>query len=56
MRRFAHFIDGATREPAADAWLPVMDPARGEAWAEVAAGDARDVDAAVTAASTAFPA
>ena len=33
-----------------------MDPARGEAWAEVAAGDARDVDEAVNAASAAFPA
>src|SRR5690554_3826221 len=56
MRRFAHFIDGEAREPAADAWLPVMDPARGEAWAEVAAGDARDVDDAVNAARAAFPA
>src|SRR5690606_318673 len=56
MRRFAHFIDGEDRQPAADAWLPVMDPARGEAWAEVAAGDARDVDDAVNAARAAFPA
>src|SRR5690554_606592 len=56
MRRFTHFIDGEAREPAADAWLPVMAPARGEAWAEVAAGDARDVDDAVNAARAAFPA
>src|SRR5690554_6686247 len=56
MRRFAHFIDGEVCEPAADAWLPVMDPARGEAWAEVAAGDARDIDDAVNAAQAAFPA
>ncbi|MGO1719904.1 MAG: aldehyde dehydrogenase [Luteimonas sp.] len=56
MRRFAHFVDGGTRDPETDAWLPVMDPARGEAWAEVAAGDARDVDDAVNAAQAAFPA
>ena len=34
----------------------MFDPARGEAWAEVAAGDARDVDDAVNAAQAAFPA
>ncbi|NLA67375.1 MAG: aldehyde dehydrogenase [Gammaproteobacteria bacterium] len=56
MRRFAHIIGGATRAPAADAWLPVMDPARGEAWAEVAAGGDRDVDEAVEAAAAAFQA
>ena len=56
MQRFAHFIDGGPREPASGAWLPVYDPARGEAWAEVAAGDARDVDDAVNAAQAAFPA
>src|SRR5690554_363448 len=56
MRRFAHFIDGDLRGPEADAWLAVMDPSRGEPWAEVAAGDARDVDDAVNAAQAAFPA
>jgi len=56
MRRFAHFIDGDSRQPRAGAWLPVMDPARGESWAEVAAGDARDVEDAVNAARAAFPA
>lgn len=56
MRRFAHFIDGGVREPAGGGWREVFDPARGEAWAEVAAGDARDVDDAVNAAQAAFPA
>ena len=56
MRRFAHFIDGSAREPAGGGWLQVFDPARGEPWAEVAAGDARDVDDAVNAAGAAFPA
>ena len=56
MRRFAHFIDGEVREPAGGSWLEVFDPSSGEAWAEVAAGDARDVDDAVNAAQAAFPA
>src|SRR5690606_94627 len=56
MRRFAHLIDGALRGSAAEAWLPVMEPARGAPWAEVAAGGAADVDAAVAAARAAFPA
>ncbi|MGY0559405.1 aldehyde dehydrogenase [Luteimonas sp. A277] len=55
MRRYAHFIDGETREPAGGSWLEVFDPALGEPWAEVAAGDARDVDDAVNAAQAAFP-
>src|SRR5690554_3015081 len=55
MQRFAHFINGEAREPASGSWLEVFDPARGEAWAEVAAGDARDVDDAVNAAQAAFP-
>lgn len=56
MQRFAHFIDGRPCDPASGNWLEVFDPARGEAWAEVAAGDARDVDDAVNAARAAFPA
>lgn len=56
MQRYAHFIDGEVREPAGGSWLEVFDPATGKAWAEVAAGDARDVDDAVNAAQAAFPA
>src|SRR5690625_867754 len=56
MKRFANFIGGKACEPASGAWLKVFDPARAEPWAEVAAGDARDVDDAVNAALAAFPA
>lgn len=56
MKRFANFIGGKACEPASGAWVKVFDPARAEPWAEVAAGDARDVDDAVNAALAAFPA
>ena len=56
MKRFANFIGGKACEPASGAWLKVFDPARAAPWAEVAAGDGRDVDDAVNAALAAFPA
>ncbi len=51
-----HWIDGAARAPGRNHWLPVHDPATGEVYAEVAAGDADDVDAAIRAAARAAPA
>ena len=54
--RLAHWIDGKPREPASGRWREVFDPARGTPFAEVADGDARDVEAAVAAAQAAFPA
>ncbi len=54
--RLAHWIDGKPRDAATGRWREVFDPARGEAFAEVADGDARDVDLAVAAARRAFPA
>ena len=54
--RLAHWIDGKPRDAASGRWREVFDPARGEAFAEVADGDARDVDLAVAAARRAFPA
>ena len=56
MRRDPHWIDGKPAEPANGQWLDVFDPATGEVAAQVADGDARDVDAAVAAAQAAFPA
>ena len=53
--RLAHWIDGKPTDPATGRWREVFDPARGDAFAEVADGDARDVDAAVAAAGRAFP-
>lgn len=56
MRRFGHVINGATRAAASGAWRQVFEPATAQAYAEVADGDTADVDAAVAAASAAFPA
>ena len=56
MQRDPHWIDGKPAEPANGQWLDVFDPATGEVAAQVADGDARDVDAAVAAAQAAFPA
>ena len=54
--RLTHWIDGEAREAAAGRWLEVFDPAMGKPFAEVARGDASDVDAAIAAARRAFPA
>lgn len=51
-----HWIDGQAREAASGRWLDVFDPATAQPFAQVAAGDARDVDAALSAAERAFPA
>src|SRR5262245_50125259 len=54
--RLTHWIDGEPREAASGRWLDVHDPATAQAYAQVAAGDARDVAAAIEAAQRAFPA
>lgn len=56
MQRLAHHIDGAAREPGGGRWLDVFEPAKGQAFAQVAAGDTEDVEAAVAAARRAFSA
>lgn len=53
--RLCHFIAGQSREPASGRWIEVIDPSNGRPFAEVARGDAADVDAAITAAEAAFP-
>ena len=55
IRQFPHWIDGKAREPAGGRWIEVFEPATGRAYAEVARGDAADVDAAVEAAMRAAP-
>lgn len=50
------YIDGAWVEPAGDARLAVIDPCTEAPFAEIALGDARDVERAVAAAKRAFPA
>ena len=47
MKRCSHFIDGRSQPPASASWLDVHDPSTGRPYAQVARGDAADVDAAV---------
>ena len=54
--RLTHWIDGEAREAASGRWRDVFDPATAKAFAQVADGDAQDVEAAVAAAEHAFPA
>lgn len=56
MQRLHHWIDGKAQPAANGRWLDVFDPATGQPFAQVADGDAADVDAAVDAAAAAFPA
>ena len=50
------YIDGRWQPQAGTEKLPVVNPASGELFAEVTAGDRRDLDNAVAAARHAFPA
>ncbi|MEJ3655566.1 5-carboxymethyl-2-hydroxymuconate semialdehyde dehydrogenase [Actinomycetes bacterium KLBMP 9759] len=49
-----HHIDGAPRDSASGATFEVLDPISNQPYATAAAGQAEDVDAAVTAAQRAF--
>ncbi|MGF7162413.1 aldehyde dehydrogenase (NAD+) [Rhodoligotrophos appendicifer] len=49
------YIDGAWVEPLSADRIPVIDPSTEEAFGEIAAGTAADVESAVAAASRAFP-
>jgi aldehyde dehydrogenase (NAD+) len=53
---FGHFIDGAWREPASGERFESREPATGQLLAQIAQGDAADIDAAVAAARAAQPA
>nr|WP_233745355.1 aldehyde dehydrogenase family protein [Halobacterium bonnevillei] len=53
--RYDLLIDGEHVEPSSGEYRETVDPATGEAFAEVAVADAADVDSAVAAASSAFP-
>lgn len=52
--RFLNLIDGQTYEANSGDWIESADPATGQTWAEVPAGDAADIDRAVEAARIAF--
>ena len=52
--RFVHFIDNEPVAPSSGAALPVVDPSTGAVFAQIARGDAADVDRAVRSARRAF--
>jgi acyl-CoA reductase-like NAD-dependent aldehyde dehydrogenase len=54
MNRYSMFIGGEFVASRCSKWLPVYDPSTEEVIAEAPDGNAADVDAAVTAARTAF--
>lgn len=56
MDRILNFIDGEQREPASRAFLDNVEPATGQVYSLVADSGEADVEAAVVAAETAFPA
>ncbi|GIK16745.1 MAG: aldehyde dehydrogenase [Planctomycetota bacterium] len=56
MQSIEHFIAGRFVPPAGGAYLDNVEPATGRVYSRVADGDARDVEAAVQAATAAFPA
>ncbi len=55
-RRFGHYIAGRFVPPAGGAWFTSYNPAHRTPLAEIAAGDAADVEQAVSAADEALPA
>jgi aldehyde dehydrogenase (NAD+) len=55
-RSFGHYIDGAWKKPASGEYFATNDPATGDKIADVAHGDAADINAAVKAARKALPA
>ena len=54
-RHFGHFISGAWQAPIEGEYFDTTDPSTGDKLATIAQGSAKDVDAAVKAARTAFP-
>jgi len=51
MKTYQHYIGGQYVDPIGGKWFDSMDPYRGEAWAKIPQGCARDVDRAVAAAA-----
>ncbi|TDU31901.1 aldehyde dehydrogenase (NAD+) [Panacagrimonas perspica] len=54
MKTYNQFINGRYVEPASGRWLDSIDPYRGQAWARIPQGCAKDVDAAAAAANAAM--
>ena len=53
---YRNLIGGELRPAASGRWLESVDPATGDTWALIPAGDHNDIGAAVAAAAAAFPA
>lgn len=53
---YPHYIDGEFRPARCGGWIDSVNPATGLVWARVPAGDAKDIDDAVSAALSAAPA
>ena len=51
-----HWIDGAFVPASKGGWIPVTEPATGKTFARCAAGTSSDIECAVQAARSAFPA
>jgi aldehyde dehydrogenase (NAD+) len=54
LKTYQHFIGGQYVDPVGGKWIDSMDPYRGESWARVPQGCARDIDRAVETASKAL--
>jgi len=54
LKTYQHFIAGEYVDPIGGKWIDSMDPYRGEVWARIPQGCARDVDRAVAVASLAL--
>jgi (Z)-2-((N-methylformamido)methylene)-5-hydroxybutyrolactone dehydrogenase len=52
--KYQHYIDGDWNDPEGGLWLDTIDPYRGEPWAQIARGNSKDVEHAVTAAHRAM--
>ena len=40
MQKYQHYIDGTWTDPAAAGWFDTVNPYTGEAWAQIAHGNA----------------
>lgn len=56
MKKLMHFIGGELSSPSGGEYIPVIEPATGSPYAQLAQGNANDVDRAIQAAESAFPA
>ncbi len=56
MQRHDHWVGGRSTASLSGEYIPTLDPMTGEPWAQIARGGLPEVEAAVAAASGAFPA